>query len=276
MEPAPIYADTEQKDLNGVQALNGQTQGNFQMNHQGVTSHKSMISSLNGIFVKQRMNMMEVVTGCEMENIFDIFQKHPNKEKITGKRIWRALEESTCVQRNCVQQNCRSFRVKIMNMLGGTLDNPPTVLRMERPCTCTSLCLNRPFITMNYTENNENVYLGKISDPYNAFKIIFEIFDNQNKPIYKIETYCVQCGVVCRGCPCGPCERVSFQVVDLRTGQILPPITKLNQICLKDFINDSDNFSMEFPPSSSWEEKSLLLGAILFLDYMMFEDKGGV
>ena len=40
-------------------------------------------------------------------------------------------------------------------------------------------------------------------------------------------------------------------------------------------ISDADNFALEFPQTANWEERSLLLGAILFIDYMMFEEKGG-
>ena len=238
-------------------------------------SHSEKINSLSGIFVKQRMNIMEVVTGCEMENIFDIFQKHQNAEKTTGKRLWRAMEESTFVQRNCVQTNCRSFTLKIFNLHNGSLENATECLRMERACTCTCFCLNRPTISMTYTEGGKDVSLGKISDPYDMCQTLFKIFDQNDNPLYKIETYCVQCGVICKGCPCAPCERVTFQVTDLNTNQLVPPIQKTNQVCMKDFVEDSDNYGIEFAPGTSWQNKSLLLGAILFIDFIMFEEKGG-
>jgi hypothetical protein len=256
-------------------AHNEKTPINYNQNLPG-TSHKERISSLNGVFVKQRMNIMEVVTGCEMESIFDVFDKQPMSEKTKGSRQWRAIEESTCIQRNCVQQNCRSFKLKILSVQNGPTESLQACLRMERPCTCTCLCLNRPFITMNYIEGNENIYLGKISDPYDICKSLFQVYDKSDNPIYKIQTCCVQCGVVCRGCPCSPCKKVVFEVVDLRTGTPVPGISMTNPPCMDDLVSDSDNYGMDFAPGTSWEDRSLLLGAILFVDYMMFEEKGGL
>jgi hypothetical protein len=267
MEPANLGLNQEQVPINYAHQ---------QISSQRLDSHKNKISSLNGIFIKQRMNLMEVVTGCEMENIFDIFEKKPLEEKEKGKRQWRAKEESTCVQRNCVSQNCRSFNLKIYNVKNAPGEGLEQCLLMERPCTCTCFCLNRPFMTLHYVENNDNIYLGKISDPYDVCKMMFMVYDKADNPIYKIQTCCINCGVICRGCPCGPCEKVSFDVVDLRTGSTIPPISKLNQTCMKDFVTDTDNYGINFIEGTSWEDKSLLLGAVLFLDYMMFEEKGGV
>jgi len=40
-------------------------------------------------------------------------------------------------------------------------------------------------------------------------------------------------------------------------------------------LSDADNFLCTFPPSASnAETKALLLSAILFCDFMFFEDKG--
>ena len=277
MEPQNNFIPSETHQLNQQAKYNSQNKPSSNSNQfQSMISHQSKINRLGGILVKQRMNMMEVITGCEMESIFDIFEKHPSEEKIRGKRLWRAIEESTCLQRNCVAQNCRSFKLKILNVQGGPIENEPICLTMERPCSCSCFCMNRPFITMNYVENGNNVYLGKISDPYNLAKTLFMVRDKHDNPIYKIETCCVQCGVVCRGCVCAPCQKVTFQVTDLKSGRLVFPISKTNNSCLKELVLDSDNFSIDFTPETSWEDKSLLLGAILFIDYMMFEEKGGM
>ena len=39
--------------------------------------------------------------------------------------------------------------------------------------------------------------------------------------------------------------------------------------------SDADNFGIDFSPDMDWEKRSLLLATILFIDYMMFEEKGG-
>lgn len=40
-------------------------------------------------------------------------------------------------------------------------------------------------------------------------------------------------------------------------------------------ISDADNFGVDFPVDMGWEDRTLLMCTILFIDYMMFEEKGG-
>ncbi len=41
--------------------------------------------------------------------------------------------------------------------------------------------------------------------------------------------------------------------------------------CVKNLVSDADNFSVPYPAGSTFDERILLLGASLFIDYMMFE-----
>lgn len=238
--------------------------------------HKSKIMNIDGLFIKQKMDLAEVLTGCEFQNTYNIFKKKEGKEKKKGKKIWKAKEKSTYCQRNCVPQGCRAFDLKIKNV--NRVDeeaDTETCLKLKRPCTCTCLCCNRPFITVNYVENDNDIYIGKIRDPYDFCNRFFIIYDKDDKEIYKLEAYCCQCGLVCKGYPCEPCERVEFLLTDLRTKEQLSPLIKKNKDCLKAMLSDADNFALEFPKNSNWEERSLLMAATLFIDYMMFEEKGG-
>ena len=222
------------------------------------------------------MNLAEVMTGCEFTNTYNIYKKKAGKEKKKGKKIWKAKEKSSYYQRNCIQHNCREFKLKVKNINRADDEaDDETCLKMDRPCTCTCLCLNRPFITVNYVENENDTYLGKIKDPYDFCNHFYIVYDRDDKEIYKIEAYCYQCGLVCMGYPCEPCERVEFKIKDLRTGEECPPLIKKNKDCLKAMISDADNFALEFPKNSSWEDRTLLMAATLFIDYMLFEEKGG-
>ena len=40
-------------------------------------------------------------------------------------------------------------------------------------------------------------------------------------------------------------------------------------------LSDADNFAIDFTPQMDWEDRSLLLATALFIDYMLFEEKGG-
>ena len=41
-------------------------------------------------------------------------------------------------------------------------------------------------------------------------------------------------------------------------------------------ISDADNFGLDFRPEMDWEQRSLLMSAVFLIDFMMFEEKGGV
>ena len=41
---------------------------------------------------------------------------------------------------------------------------------------------------------------------------------------------------------------------------------------MKSFVSDADNFSLVFPEGSTAEDRALLLGAVIMLDFMYFEE----
>lgn len=48
------------------------------------------------------MSALEVVTGCERQNKYDIYLKKDGKVKKKGKPLWKAKEKSGCCSRNCL------------------------------------------------------------------------------------------------------------------------------------------------------------------------------
>lgn len=57
------------------------------------------------------------------------------------------------------------------------------------------------------------------------------------------------------------------------SGDIVSHLLKKSSGCLKSCIGDSDNFSLGFPLRATPEDKTLLMAAALFLDFMYFENK---
>jgi hypothetical protein len=233
--------------------------------------HKEKIMSLTGVFIKQEMNLLEVMTGCEVENKYKIYSKKEGKTKKKGKGLWKAKEKSGCCSRNCLSNTCRELDIKVKNE--SNLEDDPTSLRIHKPCTCTFYCCNRPVILVDYTEEGQSQYIGKIVDVFDCCNFNFNVYDKNNSKIFRIHTECCQCGIWCGGCGCGPCEKVNFKVFDANNIEITM-IQKKNKDCFKSIISDADNFGIEFTPQMDWEQRSLLLSAALFIDYMMFEEKG--
>lgn len=50
-----------------------------------------------------------------------------------------------------------------------------------------------------------------------------------------------------------------------------PLVKKGKSSIAKNAMGDADNFSVPFPPNSTFEHRLLLIATALFIDYMMFE-----
>lgn len=63
-------------------------------------------------------------------------------------------------------------------------------LKIHKPYTCTCLCLNRPVIHVDYTEDGQEMYLGKIEDEYDFCNFNFNIFDKNGKKVFRVHAGC--------------------------------------------------------------------------------------
>ena len=244
------------------------------VNQPAFVPHIDKIMSLPGIFVKQKIELLEVLTGCETENKYMVYEKKPGEiKKASKKKLYKCKEKSGCYSRQCLSNDCRAFNLKVSN-LGFSDEYDKECLRVEKECTCTFLCFNRPFSKVYYTEDGGQTYLGKIRDPFDCCNFTFKVYDSEDRLFSKIYTHCCQCGIWCMGCCCEPCETVPFEVFD-KDGNVMATLTKKNRNCTKSMLTDADNFGFDFPKDFTWEQRSLFLVTIVFIDFMMFEEKKG-
>lgn len=71
-------------------------------------------------------------------------------------------------------------------------------------------------------------------------------------------------------CPMDMCQTVEFEIRDRHKNKI-GTFAKVNSGCGKGLI--SDNFSMIFPSDATPENRALLLGSLVLLDFTYFEEK---
>jgi len=226
----------------------------------------------DGIFIKQKFDMLEAMTGCEQGNTYYVYPLGKDGDK-KGKKIFKAKEKSSCFAKQCMSGDCRPFQLKVnLEDESEELDNEPFLL-LDRPCKCTFACCNRPELTVTYVEDGKNEYVGKIRDPWTCCNIVNEIYDKDNNLKYKVEASCLQLGFHCKF-PCEACETIDF---DIKTpsGEVISTIQKRSPGCIAAAVSDADNFSVNFPANASKEDKALIMSCAMFLDYRYFEEKGG-
>ena len=233
--------------------------------------HTEKIMQIPGIFVKQKLELLEVISGCETENKYYVYEKKPGKiKKANKKKLYKCKEKSGCYSRNCLSNDCRAFKLKIEN-LGFQDEYDRECVVVEKECSFTCWCLNRPFVNVFYTEDGSQTKIGKIRDPFDCCNYTFEVYDREDRIFAKVFTHCCQCGIWCKGCCCEPCETVPFEVYD-KEGKTIATLTKKNKDCFKSMISDADNFGFDFPDYFDWEQRTLFMVTMVFIDYMMFEE----
>jgi len=225
----------------------------------------------DGIYIKQKFDWAEAFTGCEQENQYNIYAKSKSGEK-KKKELFKCKEKSGCLSRQCLSGECRPFQVNINTVDDEfeDLDNEPFI-KIDRPCKCTCYCLARPEITVSLVENGKDEIIGKVKDPLNMCNLVVDIHDAEGNLKYKLDASCCQMGMHCKGWPCDPCQTIDFDIKS-PDGSTVSDLKKKSPGCLMAAISDADNFSVNFPPKATKEDKALIMAAVIFLDFRYFEE----
>jgi hypothetical protein len=125
----------------------------------------------------------------------------------------------------------------------------------------------------DFSNGNNSNKLGKITEPYKYCDptYVYENFAGQQK--YTIIADCCQCGLFCRKCA----ETVFFIYNNFISSEFssknsVGKITKKFSGCLKEMLTDADNFEIIFPDDATPEDKLMLIGTALMIDFRYFED----
>lgn len=230
------------------------------------------LQELEGVFIKQKLEVLEVVTGCETENKYYVYALGKGGDK-KGRKLYKCKEKSSWCARQCMSGDCRPFKMEIQYASRGEDDDYVPFLRLERACKCTCLCFDRPEVMVYLVEDGKKEYLGKIKDPWNWCDIEFNIYDKNDNEKYKIEGNCCQLGFWCQW-PCESCQTIDFEVKS-PSGENVSSLQKKSKGCCTEMISDADNFALNFPKNATLVDKALLISAVLFVDFRHFEEKPG-
>ena len=225
-----------------------------------------MESFQNGIFIKQKFEFFEAVSGCETANKYYVYERGQNNKKM-GKKLIKCKEKSSFCARQCLKGSARPIEMNCYNLF----DNDNLCLQLEKPYKISFMCWNRPMMRVNYTENGNMVNLGKVVDNYDFCNYSFDVLNANGEKRFHIEAACNQLGFHFQ-CPCDACEKIIFNIWKGDKKEECEPLIKTGKGCGKNMMGDADNFSIPFPPGSTFEDKALLLATGLFIDYMMFEE----
>jgi len=226
------------------------------------------LTGMQGAFVKQKIDLLQVLTGCQRNNKFEVYDMQNGERTGKAQFIWR--EQSGCYSRMCLPGDCRPLDMYVDNIQYGNQQDQ-VVLHINRPCKCTFYCFNRQEMQLSWIENGQQKYLGKIVDPWTLCNFVFKIYDEEDKEIYHVEASCCQLGFQCKGCPYDACQKIIFNIKEPNTDNVLGQLVKTGRgYCVNMLDWGFDNFKIDFPKGSNWKQRALLITCAVFVDFMLF------
>jgi len=262
-----------------------------------VGASENFLMTMDGIFIRQQLELLELITGCETKNRYNVVPipagtRFPSPGRMdsdwTGQfraqagdfPLLKAKEESECCERVCCPA-FRSFKLPWKDATGQTF------LTMDRksgsPCLCDP-CFAPPayscFAQRLSVSNAQGNLISTIEMPAGcctggccAAKFLAK--DASGRLVYKLRASA--CGTEAGGCAnfCAPsCCNESFDVdVYGPDGRYVNTSTFVWPGCNCGGLSDLSNFAIAFPAEANAEQRATLLGGMMLIEFTINESR---
>ncbi|CAL8068612.1 unnamed protein product [Calicophoron daubneyi] len=211
------------------------------------------LTQVDHLFVKQKKEILEIVTGIETENRYDVLNA-------LGQTVYRCVEEASYFQMSCCGAS-RAFTMHVYDNAG------IEVVRIIRPykyhcmqwCNCCKCCQDEVEV-----QSPVGTVAGYVTQMSDGCKIKYNIMDSNQTSVLQLKgsSYCI--------CECW--GDMHFQVLS-KDGTIpVGDVTKQWSGIVQEYFTDADNFGISFPMDLDVRIKAVLLGAAFLIDFMFFEE----
>mmetsp|Transcript_26256 Transcript_26256/g.47959 ORF Transcript_26256/g.47959 Transcript_26256/m.47959 type:complete len:281 (-) Transcript_26256:117-959(-) len=220
--------------------------------------------------VRQQRQWIEALTGFERNNRYVM-------RGTDGQDLFFIKENSSCIERNCCHGQCKAWRMDIFLLgprgLEGGEGSMVPFMHLERPCTMTCMCLDRPEVEISELPSGRIV--GYIIEPFTFCNLFFTLHDHLRNPLLQSDTPICRAGLCC-ACPCEgiPCNEVQFPVTDINTAQQVAMIHKYwmwGDMC--QCLGEWDNYWAEFGAVNNPDYKVLVLALAIFIQMRFFDKR---
>ncbi len=241
------------------------------------------------VVVEQKIELMEVLTGCETPNRYNVYLLDRTKQK---KFLFKCKEESNWFCRNCLPSSYRSFYLKMTHIISSNkkTDYKKSIADFERPFRFTCFCCCRPNMTCYFKgddqDNQEMIgdkntrrearkeKIGNVIEPFGCAPELL-IYGTDGQIRWKIYGEYCQCGFWARDISVGKCYEVDFWIYDSDADvSKVKPVGNIHKVFkgLSELVTDSDAFILTFPKNATSVERLLLIGSVIMIDYRYYED----
>lgn len=247
-------------------------------------SSADFLAGMDGVFMKQQIEMLEALTGCETKNRYHVTavpQGTPDpppkqwlqqfKQNAQNTPLMHAKEQSECFQRIC----CPFFRAVTLPFVDAT---GRTFITVERPFNC-DCCYMPPLYTCTQQElvvkdASGNVIASAKERGYcctSCCTRTIDAFDPMGNVLYTVEAS--ECGSS-RGCNvfAPSCLNESYDVdVKDSAGNLVAVSSWVFPGCNCGGLTEVTNALIRFPANAPPTHRAALLGAMMLVEYTVIE-----
>jgi len=261
-----------------------------QLAQSGIAAGNAFLVGLKGIYVRQHIEIFEVLTGCETKNRYSMtpigqdasIPAVPSSGWARELRtaagfnpFLKAKEESECFQRVC----CPLFRGFKMPFQDG---NRTTFIELDRPFKCDP-CYAPPLCTCSQQELSASAggpVVARAVEVTGACCTTgccarkFEVRDASGKLLYVLEANDCQSKTGGSNCCAPSClnEALTVDVTDA-AGNSLPPSTFVWPGCNCGGLQDMSNMVVQFPEGSSADERTAIMTGMFLIEFTVMETR---
>jgi len=224
------------------------------------------MKSMPGVYVSQKADLTEMLTGIQMPNKFNFFDLDATGMNAMPLRIFRGNEQSNMMLNQIMQAEDRPFKM-FLTMTNGDMDLF-NFMYLERPsafCQC-----DNGEMRVYCLEGGQRL-IGVIKGPFTWCDYQLNVHDASGNIRYILDgTFC-QKGVLCSAsCPCQQCQLSFFNIKDGTGLTTVGDFQRSTTWCSRLF-QPNDNYILHFPQQATVEDKMLLMASMILWDFCFFE-----
>ena len=222
------------------------------------------LASCPSLLIKQEPEFLEAMSGCEQPNIYHVF----GNSSMGFRYLFKCMEKSNWCSRRCCPSTQRPLDLDIIHcssvdQLGMGYTTP--FATMNKPCKIACCCFCRPEIEVILNSTSQPI--GKIVHVCTVCDPTFEVYNTTGNLRFVVTGSCCQCALLCPGF-LGKTSRGEFDILegDAKVGRISKEPASLSEM-----VTDADSYIVNFPVSADANDKLLLTGLAMMIDYQFFE-----
>ncbi|GAB1602208.1 phospholipid scramblase 1-like [Argonauta hians] len=213
------------------------------------------LTTIDQIFLKQQVEILEVVTDFQCANKFIMLNS-------VGQKIYFAGEESNI----CARQCCKGKRGFIMHIIDNMGQEVMRVNREFKFCAGCCWFADSDVCAFDLTvEAPVGQVIGKVRQTCSFYGPKYSVTTVDDDVLFRI----IGPTCVCDG-PCCTEDQV-FKIYDHNECEQLGAISKKYAGFVNELFTSADNFAVTFPPNLDVKMKATLIGALFLIDFMFFE-----